>query len=61
MANKKKNNDQQQELSLLLMSIKAIRARVNDELDALEMKIANLLPPERPKQKIKDWSKFLDS
>ena len=40
------NGDEYQKLSLVLMSVDAIRKQVNEQLDALYMEIASLLPEE---------------
>lgn len=58
---RKKTNNSDHELNLILLSLRSIRDQVNGELDALEMKIASFLPEEAPREKIRDWKEFLDN
>ena len=44
-----------QELNMLRMSVRAVRAQVNRQLDAVEAHILRLLPEEKPQKKIKNF------
>ncbi len=64
--NPKPPSDTIQELILMRMSIKAIRDRMNEDLDAMADQINRLLPPEDDSRHqryknftSKDWSDFL--
>lgn len=51
-----------QKLLLLLLSVKALRERFNQELEALEVEIERLLPPEEQRQParfIEDWREYM--
>ena len=56
---KSTNFDTTQELILMRMSIKAIRDRMNEDLDAMAEQINRLLPPEDDTryQRRKHWGK----
>lgn len=44
--------DKNQDLVLIKQSLRAIRQRINEDLDALEAKVDCLLPDEKPRRRV---------